>query len=325
LIYNPRFLRGSLTMNARQLEVFRAIMRNGTLTAAAQALRVSQPAVGKVLRHFESQIGYPLFKLLGGRLVATPEAHLLFRDADRIFREIEALKSFSERIRDKRLGFLRIGASGPPTFVLLPLAAERFRRRNPGVELEIQTLPAEEIGERIVVGEIDLGVTMATIGMPQLHNQVLGSAQIVAVMSKSSALGRKAEIWAADLVGETLISYGSKPAIGRLLDQAFREAGLTRKAQIEVTLSIAAMPLVQRGLGVALVDGLVPWAGFRDLVVRPFRPVVSQDIVLVTNSTLPGSRFGREFGRDLQAAIASLGKKTQPTTRPRSEGRAPAR
>ena len=54
-------------MNVRQLEVFRAIMRNGTLTAAAEALRVSQPAVSKVLRHFESQIGYLLFERLGGR------------------------------------------------------------------------------------------------------------------------------------------------------------------------------------------------------------------------------------------------------------------
>jgi DNA-binding transcriptional LysR family regulator len=308
-------------MNARQLEVFRAIMRNGTLTAAAEALKVSQPAVSKVLRHFEDQIGYLLFERLGGRLVATPEAHLLYRDADRIFREIEALKSFSDRIRDKRLGLLRIGASGPPTFALLPLAAERFRRRNPGVALEIQTLPAEEVGERLVVGEIDLGVTMVTIAMPQIRCEVLGSAQIVVVMPKSSALGRKVEIRPIDLTEETLISYGSKPAVGQLLDRAFRECGLTRKTQIEVTLSIAAMPLVQRGLGIALVDGLVPWAGFKDLVVRPFRPVVSQDLVLATNATLPGSRFAREFSRDLQASIASLGRQTQPRPKPKNDGR----
>ncbi|UUZ72323.1 LysR family transcriptional regulator [Polaromonas sp. P1(28)-8] len=48
-------------MNARQLEVFRAIMRNRSLTAAAESLHVSQPAVSKVLRHFEIQIGYKLF------------------------------------------------------------------------------------------------------------------------------------------------------------------------------------------------------------------------------------------------------------------------
>jgi molybdate transport repressor ModE-like protein len=87
-------------MNARHLEIFRAIMRHGSLTAAAEALHVSQPAVSKMLRHFESVIGYKLFERISGRLAATPEARLLYRDADRIFREIEALRVFSDRIRD---------------------------------------------------------------------------------------------------------------------------------------------------------------------------------------------------------------------------------
>jgi len=293
-------------MNARQLEVFRSIMRNGTLTAAAEALRVSQPAISKVLRHFESQIGYPLFERLGGRLVATPEAHLLYRDADRIFREIETLKSFSDRIRDKRLGFLRIGASGPPTLALFPFAAERFRKRNPGVELQIQTLPAEEVAEKLVIGEVDVGLTMVAISMPQVRCDVLGTTQIVVVMSKSCRLRNKPEVWPADLAEETLISYGSKPHIGQLLDIAFQQAGLQRKTQIEISMSISAMPLVQRGVGVALVDGLVPHVGFKELIVKPFKPVVSQDIVLATNSTLPGSRFGREFSRDVKASIANF-------------------
>jgi DNA-binding transcriptional LysR family regulator len=299
-------------MNARQLEVFRSIMRNGTLTAAAEALRVSQPAISKVLRHFESQIGYPLFERLGGRLVATPEAHLLYRDADRIFREIETLKSFSDRIRDKRLGFLRIGASGPPTVALFPFAAERFRKRNPGVELQIQTLPAEEVAEKLVVGEIDVGLTMVAISMPQVRCDVLGTAQIVVVMSGSCKLRNKPEVWPADLAEETLISYGSKPTIGQLLDITFQQAGLKRKTHIEISMSISAMPLVQRGLGVALVDGLVPRVGFSDLIVRPFRPMISQDIVLSTNSSLPGSRFGREFSRDVKASIADLAKQASP-------------
>lgn len=103
-------------MNARQLEVFRAIMRNRTLTAAAAALHVSQPAISKVLRHLESQIGYSLFERVRGRLIPTAEAQLLFKDADRIFREIEVLKLFSNRIRDREVGLIRIAASAPPSF-----------------------------------------------------------------------------------------------------------------------------------------------------------------------------------------------------------------
>jgi hypothetical protein len=65
---------------------------------------------------------------------------------------------------------------------------------------------------------------------------------------------------------------------------------------------------VLAGLDIALVDGLVPWAKLGDLKVLPFQPRSALDIVLVTSTTLPQSRFGREFTRDIQAAIHDLGR-----------------
>ncbi|AZO41603.1 LysR family transcriptional regulator [Mesorhizobium sp. M7D.F.Ca.US.005.01.1.1] len=295
-------------MNARHLEVFRAIMRHSSLTAAAEALHVSQPAVSKMLRHFESLIGYKLFERIGGRLVATPEAHLLFRDADRIFREIEVLEIYSNRIRDKQLSLLRIAASAPPTFALLPAATRRFRRRNPGARLVLQTLPAEEIAERILTGDIDLGLTMTTLPEPHIRNEVVGAADIIALILPESPLAVLKTITPTDLAQQTLISYGMNTPAGQMLARVFQEQGPIYDPQIEISLSIAAAPLVSAGLGVALVDGLVPWAQFGHLKVLPFQPRSALDIVLVTSTTLPQSRFGREFARDIQAAIHDVGR-----------------
>lgn len=293
-------------MNARHLEVFRAIMRHGSLTAAAEALHVSQPAVSKVLRHFESVIGYRLFERIGGRLVATPEAHLLFRDADRIFREIEALKVFSERIRDKQLGLLRVAASAPPTFALLPVAAQRFRRRNPEARLVLQTLPADEIAEHILIGDVDFGLTMRTLPEPQIRNEIVGRAAIVALMRPDSPLAEEEVVTPADLAEEALITYGPQTSAGQMLMRAFHEAGQVYDPQIEINLSVAAAPLVETGLGVALVDGLIPWAGFGSLAVRPFRPALALDVVLSSSTALPRSRFTREFARNIRAAIHDM-------------------
>ncbi|MEK1931977.1 MAG: LysR family transcriptional regulator, partial [Pararhizobium sp.] len=98
-------------MNARQLEIFRAIMREGTITAAANALSVSQPAISKVLLHLESQLGYALFDRIGGRLVPTMEAHLLYADVDRVFRQMEALNSLARDVGANKIGLLRIGVT----------------------------------------------------------------------------------------------------------------------------------------------------------------------------------------------------------------------
>lgn len=107
-----------------------------------------------------------------------------------------------------------------------------------------------------------------------------------------------------------MISYSAQTPAGKLLDQAFREAGVQPQVQIEVSLSIAALPLVQHGLGIALVDGLVPWRDFGDLVVRPFQPDVLLEIVLSRSALRPQTRFGREYARDLRAAVAALSRRT---------------
>jgi DNA-binding transcriptional LysR family regulator len=280
-------------------------MRNRSLTAAAESLHVSQPAVSKLLRHFEIQIGYTLFERLGGRLVPTAEAQLLYRDADRIFREIEVLKSLSDRIRDKQLGLLRVGASAPPTFALLPYATERFRQRNPGVQVVLQTLPAEAVDEHILLGDIDLGVSMRWSAEAQVRCESIGKTDVVALMRPDSPLAGRKIVKPADLVGQPLISYDARTPPGKKLEQAFREADVVPQVQIAVSLSIAALPLVQQGLGIALVDGLVPWGNFGDLVVRPFQPAVPMEIVLSRSGLRPQTRYGREYARDLRAAVTA--------------------
>jgi DNA-binding transcriptional LysR family regulator len=288
-------------MNARQLEVFRAIMRNGSMTAAAKALHVSQPAVSKILRHFESQLGYTLFERLGGRLLPTMEARLLFDDADRVFREIEAVRLLAVRIREKRVGMLRIGASAPPTFGVLPAALARFQGRHPEVKIILRTLAAQELAETIEIGDVDMGLTVSALRLPGMLEEVLGSTEIVAVVPEGSALATLPYIGPADLVGHRLISYGSHADVGLQLDEAFAAAGLKREVAIEVALSVAAAPLVHAGLGVALVDGLMTWTAFAGLVVRPFVPRIHMSLSLVTDARRPSSRYVRDLAQDLRA------------------------
>ena len=223
--------------------------------------------------------------------------------------QIEVLKGLSDRIRDKQLGLLRIGASAPPTFALVPHATERFRQRNPGLRIALHTLPAEAIDEHILVGDIDLGVTMRRSSEPQIRCESLGKASIVALMREDSPLADLKVVTPADLAGQTLISYSVNTPAGALLETAFAEAGVKRQVQIEISLSISAMPLVRRGLGVAVVDGLVPWTSYGALAVRPFQPEVSLEIVLSTSALRPQTRYGREYARDLRAAVAELSRR----------------
>lgn len=284
-----------VVMNARQLEIFRAIMRDGSVTAAANSLAVSQPAVSKVLHHLESQLGYKLFERIGGRLVPTMEAHLLYEDADRVFREIEVLKNLARTIGERKIGLLRIGASPPITYSVLPQALLKFRQAHPTVKVHLHALPKKEITEQLLIGDIDLTVTLSTIQAPTVRSEVLAGVRVMAVMRDTDPLADKTEVTPHDLVGRPLISYGNRADVSPMLDEAFDRFGLVRDVSIEISSSVGAVPLVSGGLGIALVDGLVRWSGFQGLVARPFSPAVMMNVAISTNSARPVSRFFRPF------------------------------
>src|SRR5690349_9832534 len=98
-------------MNLRQLEVFYAIMRTGSVTAAARHLNVTQPAVSAVLKHFEAQSKIRLFRRVGGRLQPTPEAEAIFPDVAEIHGRLDAVDRFMSDLALGRVGTLTLASS----------------------------------------------------------------------------------------------------------------------------------------------------------------------------------------------------------------------
>lgn len=280
-------------------------MRDGSLTAAANSLAVSQPAVSKVLHHLESQLGYKLFERIGGRLTPTAEAHLLFDDADRVFRELEVLKELARTIGERKVGLLRIGASLPATFSFLPMALEKFFDSHPGVKVQLHAAAKREIMEQLLIGDIDLALTMSSIQAATVKSQVLVPGHIVAVMRTDDPLASLTEVGVADLAERQLISYPSHAEVGLAMDEAFEAAGAKRYVRMEVSSSITAAPLVQAKLGIALVGGIVPWAKFPGLTSRPFSPSVLMNLSIARNLSRPASRFYRPFLLSLRESIAA--------------------
>ncbi len=297
-------------MNARQLEIFRAIVRDGSLTAAANSLNISQPAVSKMLRHLEAQLGYALFDRIGGRLVPTMEAQILFVDADRVFREMESLKQLALDIRERHIGLLRIGASLPVTYALVSETLARFRRSHAAVKVHLRSVPKEELAEALRVGDIDVALTLSTIHEPTVRSQVLAQVPVVAVMRSDDALAGREHVEPADIAGRALISYDGRANVTPGLRRAFAGQNCVFDPTIQISSSIGALPLVQGGLGVAVVDGLVPWEEFASIRVLPFLPRVEMTLAASTNSARVASRFVDPFLAELKACLAA-GSATQ--------------
>ncbi|OWK20342.1 transcriptional regulator [Mesorhizobium amorphae CCBAU 01583] len=201
-------------MRARQLEVFIAVMRAGTVTAAARMLNISQPALSQTLLHTEDELGFTLFERVKGRLRPTPEALEIFADAERLSAGLEGLRRKTTDLRLGRTGLVRVAASPPPAMAILPRAFTGFRAQHPNILLRSHMAPIAAIIDMLRAGDASLGVAMDDRLPPDIEAEVIGSVGFSCLLPAGHVLAGKTELTLADLAGEELISYrgNTRPA-----------------------------------------------------------------------------------------------------------------
>ncbi|MEZ2405450.1 DNA-binding transcriptional LysR family regulator [Bosea sp. OAE752] len=289
-------------MRARQLEVFCTLMRSGTVTGAAAMLNISQPALSQILLHTEDQLGFKLFDRVRGRLVPTQEAEELYAQAEHIFGELDALRRRTVDMRHGRTGLVRLAASAPPSMSIVPRALLAFREAHPDIVVRSLIASQASIIDMLRSGEVSLGITMNNLPHQGIVTETVGHADLVCVLPAQHRLAALDRIGFADIQAETLISYRADTLPGRLLAVAAETEGLAYAPAIEIDLSITALPFVRDGLGLAVVDGLLPWEQFNGIVARPFSPRIEVPIAIVTSKDRPLSA-SHEWMRDcLRAA-----------------------
>lgn len=293
-------------MRARQLEVFIAVMRAGTVTAAARMLNISQPALSQILLHAEDELGFTLFERVKGRLRPTPEALEIFPDAERLSAGLEGLRRKTTDLRLGRAGLVRVAASPPPAMAILPRAFTKFRAQHPNIMLRAHSAPIAAIIDMLRAGDVSLGVAMDDRLPPDIEAEVIGSVGFACLLPTGHALAGKTELTLAELVGEELISYRGNTRPADELVHAARAQGVTLSPSLEIDVSISAVGFVQAGLGIALVDALLPWHQFAGLAVRPLTAGPEFPIALLTSRTRALSRADEMMRDQIRVACSAV-------------------
>ena len=291
-------------MRARQLEVFCAVMRAGTVTGAAKALNISQPALSQVLLHAEDELGFRLFERVKGRLVPTLAAEELYPEAQHVFAGLDALRRRTEDMRKGRVGLVRLAASPPPAISLIPAALQRFRADRPEVTVLSMIAPVEALVSMVLGGDAELAVAMDDGARPGLHVETVGRAGIVCVMPVGHELADRESIDFAAISDLPLISYRHDTRPGRELARMSAAAGLAYRPDIEIDVSLSAMAFVQQGLGIALVDGLLPWKQFAGVAARPFSADFHLPVAILTRADRALSSASAHLRDHLRAVCA---------------------
>lgn len=291
-------------MRLRQIEVFHAVYANGSISAAARGLNVSQPAVSKVLRHTESQLGISLFNLVRGRLVPTDEAHALFREVDEVFNRISSLQVTANNLRNTGTGHLRVGVAPSLGLEVAPRAIAAFRTKYPNVTFDVKTLHHNDTSRALYERECDLSIGYDPPEHPRLRLEKLSTARIDLICRPGSFPAGKTTLRMSELNGLDMISVNGSGPIGDLVEAALEKAQVDVRKIISVSTYYIAAALVRFGSGIAIVDQFTAQSMVSDgLEALSISPEMQFGVHAIWLEDRPPSRLGLQFVAEVKKAL----------------------
>ena len=267
----------------KQLRAFAAVAQDGSFTAAAQRLFVSQSAASALVRGLEQALGLRLLDRSTRRLSLTPMGADLLPAAQRLLDDLLRLAGDARELTQQRRGRVRLGTTPLLGASLLPPMLAAYAQRYPGVDLRLHDAPADELLARLRAGELDLLLaTLDPVDADLVATPVLSDAMHLACARSHPLAGRRHVAWAA-LAYEPLLLMRPGSGLRTLVDRCLAEAGVQPRVAQEVTQVSSALALAAAGLGLAIVPAYaLRVAGLPDLASMPLTmPAVRREVLLV--------------------------------------------
>jgi DNA-binding transcriptional LysR family regulator len=262
-------------MNFKALRAFTLVMEFGSITAAADKLCLSPPAVSRLIAQLEAETKIKLFDRTHRGLTPTEAGHLFMKEAQRILTDLEELPDVIRKIR--RQTFHRLSILTTPRLVpgLVVPALARFAARFPDVKSTLDVQPKWELERSLTRNRYD--VCAAILPVPNNTMKVRPLYRIASelLVPQGHPLAARDQVTAKDLQNERLIGFLPGQFLRRQVSDLFRNAGVEMEFCMEVNNSTIAADLTRMNCGFSVVDRLLCSGMHLDgLTTTPFFPPI---------------------------------------------------
>ena len=294
-------------MNLRHIEIFHAVYVNGSVSAAARALNVSQPSVSKMLRHAESLLGFQLFERTAGGLVATEDAHTLFTEVGEIQDRVYALREAGRNLKRGAGGMLRVSALPSLALDALPTAVARFLRGHPGVRFDLQTVHHDDLLRKLYERETDVAIAYEVPPAAPIGHRTVGGGELVVLYREDDMPGAPSRVALEALQGRRFISLAASGPIGHLFAGELQRLELELDEVVSARTFYIATALVRLGVGMTVVDSFTAAAAAREpgLSIRPLDPPLAFEVHAMFLLNRPPAALATDFLKTFAQVIGA--------------------
>ena len=286
-------------MTTARYRAFVAVAHQGSLSAAARSLNLSQPTVSAQINSLEQQSKVELFHRRGYRMSLSSAGEQLLPIAQKLL-VLEAEADYLLRDSGQlNQGTLHLGAVGP--FHVIEMVAA-YRSKQPGMKLSIRIGNSRQVLHDLTQYAIDIGVLAGLHDNDQLDALLYAQHPIILFAHRDHPLARHASVPIERLDGVALIRREAGSTTQATLDQALREANVQTCCSLEVGSRESVREAVARGLGVGAVSEA-------EFIPDPRFSPVRIDGDPATTSTYIYYARERQDSILIRSFLAALGKK----------------
>jgi len=289
---------GSTMLERIHLSIIQEVDRQGSLTAAAGVLCLTQSALSHTVRKLEEQLGTQIWLREGRSLRPTQAGQYLLAVANRVLPQLTLAEQRVRQFAQGQRGTLRIGMECHPCYQWLLKVVSPYLARWPDVDVDVkQKFQFGGIGA-LFGHEIDLLVTPDPLHKPGLRYEPVFDYEQVLVVSARHALAQAAYVKPKQLVDEVLITYPVDIERLDVYNQFLLPAGITPRQHKTIETTDIILQMVASGRGVAALPRWLvhEYAGKMDVVpVKLGRHGIAKQIFLGARESDSGIDYLEAF------------------------------
>lgn len=240
----------------RQLQIFVAVVRGGSVSAAARQLSLSQSATSQALSDLEHQLGVTLFERLGRSLRLNDVGRRLLPLAEQLLSGLEELVESAQEPGGTLRGILQVSASATIGTYLLPPLAGRFLERHPQADLQLRLQNTHDVMADLQRFEADLGLIEGQCTESRLRSQVWRHDEMVLVCAPQDPLAIKRHVSDVDLQAAQWILREPGSGSRSVFEAAIRHHVERLQVRMELDQHEAIKQAVRAGFGLGCLSRL---------------------------------------------------------------------
>lgn len=238
-------------MNIRQLEIFCTLCREGSVTGAARALYMTQPAVTHVISALEEEAGCPLFDRISRRLYLNASGRRFKEKAEQILELFGELSVNFAESEEKTP--IHLGANITIANFWLPKVWEEFVRLYPQTPVQVTVDSAARIEEELLAYRLDFGFLEGNIHSGRLESLEFGAYRVGVYAAPGHPLASREICRPEELVQERLLLREKGSAVRDVFDHGLYGLGLTAEPACTSVNTQALVRMAGQGLGAAVL------------------------------------------------------------------------